>query len=74
MRRYLCRKQHELRKLRLRELIGDILSMGNTFRIEHMDWKALQRRAKKTPKKANGRYASKRDTASPSQTVLRDCS
>lgn len=56
----LYRKQRVTRRLQHGALCNYILSLGDEFYVEKMNFKGLQRRSKKTEKSANGKYKSKK--------------
>ena len=58
--RELFRKQAVIRKLQHNQLSNYIISLGDEFFVETMNFKGLQKRSKKTEKKANGRYKCKK--------------
>jgi hypothetical protein len=58
--RELYRKQRVTRRLQHGALSNHILSLGDEFYVEKMNFKSLQKRSKKTEKKANGRYKCKK--------------
>lgn len=58
--RHLQRKNADIRKYQHNCLANAILEMGNEVYVESMDYRALQRRAKKTTKNAKGRYNRKK--------------
>ena len=58
--RELQRKNADIRKYQHTCLANDILSLGTQVYVEPMDYKALQRRAKKTTKNAQGRFNRKK--------------
>ena len=58
--RHLQRKNADIRKYQHNCLANAILEMGNEIYVESMDYRALQRRAKKTTKNAKGRFNRKK--------------
>ena len=58
--RHLQRKNADIRKYQHTCLANAILEMGNEIYVEDMDYRALQRRAKKTTRNAAGRYNRKK--------------
>jgi len=58
--RELERKNADIRKYEHTCMVNHILSLGNQIYIEDMNWIALARRAKRTKKNKNGRYAKKK--------------
>ena len=60
IRKELYRKQREIRKQLHCKLINYLLSLGDTFYVETMNYKGLQRRSKKTTKDDKGKYNKKK--------------
>ena len=58
--RHLQRKNADIRKYQHICLANEILEMGDEIYVEDMDYRALQRRAKKTTRNAAGRYNRKK--------------
>ena len=58
--RELQRKNADIRRYQHTCLVNYILTLGTDIFIEPMDFRALQRRAKKTEKNANGRFKRKK--------------
>lgn len=58
--RHLQRKNADIRKYQHTCLANKILEMGNEIYVEDMDYRALQKRAKKTTRNAAGRYNRKK--------------
>lgn len=56
----LYRKQKVVRRLQHNSLSNYILSLGNEFYVENMNFKGLQKRSKRTEKNANGQYKRKK--------------
>ena len=56
----LYRKQADIRKYQHECLANYIISLGHKVYVEKMNFKGLQKRSKKTEKKANGRYKCKK--------------
>ena len=56
----LQQKQAELRKQSHNKLANHILKLGDKFYVEKMNYKGLQKRAKKTTKNKNGKFNSKK--------------
>ncbi|WP_432647672.1 hypothetical protein [Mitsuokella sp.] len=54
------RKQREVRKLQHELLANHLLTLGDTFYVEDMNFKALQRRSAKTEKNEKGRFKRKK--------------
>lgn len=59
-RRYLYRKQADLRKHRHHKLANELLPLGDAFYIEEMDFRALAKRMKETKKNKKGKTISKK--------------
>ncbi|OLN26246.1 hypothetical protein [Desulfosporosinus metallidurans] len=60
LRRHLYRKQADLRSLSHNILANHILSLGNEVYVEEMNFKALQKRSKKTEKNDKGNFKRKK--------------
>ena len=54
------RKQKAIRKIQHETLANDVLSLGNEFYVEQMNFKALQKRAKETKQDESGKYKRKK--------------
>jgi hypothetical protein len=59
-RKELFRKQADLRTLSHETLANEIIGMGDEFYVEDMDFKALQKKAKKTTKNSKGKFNRKK--------------
>jgi len=60
IRKELYRKQREIRKQSHYKSINHLLSLGDKFYVETMNYKGLQKKSKKTIKNKNGRYNKKK--------------
>jgi hypothetical protein len=60
LRKELYRKQSEIRKQDHCKMINILLSLGNKFYVEDMNFKALQKRSKKTEKNDKGKFKKKK--------------
>lgn len=58
--RYLYRKQADLRKHQHHKLANELLSLGDAFYIEEMNFRALAKRMKETKKNKKGKTVSKK--------------
>ena len=56
----LFRKQKEIRKLDHNIMNNWLIGLGDDFKVETMNYKALQKRSKKTKKDKNGKFKSKK--------------
>lgn len=59
-RRYLYRKQADLRKAKHQQLANKLLAAGDRFYVEDMSWRALSRRSKQARKNKKGKNLSKK--------------
>lgn len=59
-RKELFRKQSEIRKQEHNQLANELIQQGNEFYVEAMNFKGLQKRAKKTTKNKNGKFNKKK--------------
>lgn len=59
-RRYLYRKQADLRRERHRQLANRLLAAGDEFYVEDMRWRALTKKSKKARKNKKGKFLSKK--------------
>jgi hypothetical protein len=60
LRKELYRKQSEIRKQDHCKMINILLSLGNKFYVEDINFKALQKRSKKTEKNDKGKFKKKK--------------
>ncbi|MFC0903657.1 RNA-guided endonuclease TnpB family protein [Clostridium sp. MT-14] len=60
IRKELYRKQREIRKQSHYKLINYLLSLGDTFYVEDMNYKGLQSKSKKAIKNKNGKFNKKK--------------
>lgn len=59
-RRYLYRKQVDLRREKHRQLANQLLVAGDEFYVEDMRWRALARKSKKARKNKKGKFLSRK--------------
>lgn len=59
-RRYLYRKQADLRRERHRQLANRLLAAGDEFYVEDMRWRALTKKSKKARKNKKGKFLSRK--------------
>lgn len=59
-RRYLYRKQADLRREKHRQLANQLLATGDEFYVEDMRWRALARKSKKATKNKKGKFLSRK--------------
>lgn len=59
-RKELYRKQFELRKVEHYKLVNELIALGDSFYVETMNYKGLQKRAKETTKNKKGKFNKKK--------------
>ena len=59
-RRYLYRKQADLRRERHRQLANQLLAAGSEFYVEDMRWRALARKSRKPRQNKKGKFLSRK--------------
>lgn len=59
-RRYLYRKQADLRREKHRQLANQLLAAGDEFYVEDMRWRALSKKSKESKKNKRGKYISRK--------------